>query len=96
MDEVKAKTTQLKYDSAKVAEVGGQADYYFQGIQTEADQKYGGLVPNIEAELPRLIACDPAEFDAEYDAVLDAYLEQGGQEIIDEKIALYNELEAAK
>ena len=96
MEEVKAKTTQLKYDSAKVAEVGGQADYYFQGIQTEADQKYGGLVPDIEAELPRLIACDPAEFDAEYDAVLNEYLEQGGQEIIDEKIALYNELEAAK
>lgn len=96
MDEVKAKVTQLKYDSAEVATVGGQADYNFQGIQTEADEKYGGLVPNIEAELPRLIACDPATFDAEYDAVLDNYLEQGGQEIIDEKIALYNELEAAK
>lgn len=96
MNEVKARTMQLKYDSARVAEVGGQADYYFQGIQTEADRKYAGLVPDIEAELPRLIACDPAKFDAEYDAVLDNYLKQGGQEIIDEKTALYNELEAAK
>lgn len=96
MDEIKAKMTQLKYDSAKVADVGGQADYYFQGILTEADQKYGGLVPNLEESLPRLIACDPAEFDTIYDAVLNEYLEQGGQEIIDEKIALYNELEAAK
>ena len=96
MDEVKAKMTQLKYDSAEVATVGGQADYYFQGIQTETDRKYGGLVPNIEAELPRLIACDPAVFDAEYDAILDEYLKQGGQEIIDEKIALYNELEVEK
>ena len=96
MEEVKAKATKLKYDSAEVAEVGGQADYYFQGIQTEADEKYSGLLPDIEAELPRLISCDPAEFDAEYDAVLNNYLEQGGQEVIDEKIALYNELEAAK
>lgn len=96
MDEVKAKMTQLKYDSAGVATVGGQADYYFQGIQTETDRKYGGLVPNIEAELPRLIACDPAVFDTEYDAILNEYLKQGGQEIIDEKIMLYNELEAEK
>ena len=96
MDEVKAKMTQLKYDSAGVATIGGQADYYFQGIQTETDRKYGGLVPNIEAELPRLIACDPAVFDTEYDAILNEYLKQGGQEIIDEKIALYNELEAEK
>lgn len=96
MDEVKAKTTQLKYDSADVAAVGGQADYYFQGIQTEADEKYSGLLPDIEADLPKLIACDPASFDAEYDAALEKYLEQGGQEVIDEKIELYNKLEAEK
>ena len=31
-----------------------------------------------------------------YDSVLNDYLEAGGQEIIDQKIALYKELEAAK
>ncbi|QOV19135.1 extracellular solute-binding protein [Blautia liquoris] len=96
MDEVKAKSTQLAQESDKVATVGGQTDYYFQGIQTEADKKYSGLVPSIEDELPRLIACDPDKFDSEYDAVLDNYLKHDGQKIIDDKVKLFEKLEAEK
>nr|WP_300850717.1 extracellular solute-binding protein [uncultured Acetatifactor sp.] len=96
MDEVTAKMKKLVYDAFIAAEVGGQADYYFQGIKTEADEKYAGLLPGLGSELPTLITCKPEEFDAAYDKVLQDWLDAGGQEVLDQKIELYKELEAAK
>lgn len=96
MDEVTAKMKKLVYDAYIAAEVGGQADYYFQGIKTEADEKYAGLLPGLTSELPTLITCKPEEFDSTYDKILNDYLQAGGQEVIDQKIDLYKELEAAK
>ena len=43
-----------------------------------------------------LITCKPEEFDAAYDKVLQDYLDAGGQEVIDQRIELYNKLEAEK
>lgn len=96
MDEVTAKMKVLVYDAFKAAEVGGRADYYFQGIKTEADEKYAGLLPGLGSEIPMLITCKPEEFDAAYDKVLQDYLDAGGQEVIDQRIELYNKLEAEK
>ena len=96
MDEVTAKMKKLAYDAFIAAEVGGQADYYFQGIKTEADEKYAGLLPGLTSELPTLITCKPEEFDANYEKILNDYLQAGGQEVIDQKIELYKKLEAEK
>lgn len=96
MDEVTVKMKELCYDAFRTAEVGGRADYYFQGIRTEADEAYSGLLPGLTSEIPRLISCSPEEFDAEYDKVLQAWLDAGGQEVLDQKIELYHKLEAEK
>lgn len=96
MEEAKAKAYILGAQSLKSSVVGGQADYYFQGIETEADKQYKGLVTDPTKNLPLLISCPVKEFDAMYDQVLNDYLSAGGQAIIDDKVKLYNELEAAK
>ena len=46
--------------------------------------------------LPSLISCPADQFDAMYEKVLNDYLSAGGQAVIDAKVALYQELEAAK
>ncbi len=96
MDEVTAKMKVLSYEALKTGAVGGQVDYYFQGLKTEADEKYSGFLPELPRELPKLITCKPEEFDAAYDKVLNDWLEAGGQEVLDQKIELYKKLEAEK
>lgn len=96
MEPAKAKANDLGTMCLKSALVGGQVDYNFQGIRTEADEEYAGIVSDPQTNIPLLISCSPEEFDDMYDSVLNDYLEAGGQEIIDQKIALYKELEAAK
>ena len=96
MEEAKGKSYILGAQSLKSSVVGGRVDYYFQGIETEADKQYKGLVKDPTQNLPLLISCPPEEFDATYDQILNDYLEAGGQAIQDDKVKLYNELEAAK
>lgn len=82
----------------KMSKVGGIADYFFAGIKTEAQEMYEGLITNLDDKHPlaMLISAPADQFDAMYDAEINKWLEQGGQEIIDQKLALYKELEAAK
>lgn len=87
----------LMYDEAiKLSKVGGVPDYYFQGVVTEAEETYDGFLPSPEKSLPQLISCPAAEFDALYDKTMNDYLNQGGQEIIDDKVELFRQLEAKK
>ena len=91
-----AKIIELQEFSRSLSRVGEVPDYYFGGIRTEAEEKYSGFISNPEASLPLLISCPAEEFDAQYDTVISNYLAQGGQEILDQRIALYHELEALK
>lgn len=85
------------YDIAtQLSKVGGIPDYNFGGNITAAEEKYTGFLEKPEKKLPQLIACSVDEFDAMYDSVIDEYMKNGGQEILDEKIELYRKLEAAE
>lgn len=87
----------IMYDQAyMLSKIGGIPDYYYSGIVTAAEEQYAGFIPSLEASLPKLISCTTAEFDALYDAVIKEYLTAGGQEIIKDKIELYNQLESSK
>lgn len=57
-------------------------------IKAEAD--YGQMVLAKQAELlTNALTCDPAEFDAVYDRCVQAILDVGGQQIVDERKAAY-------
>lgn len=90
------KWTELNAITSSLSTVGGIPEYFFGGIRTEAEQLYDGFLAKLETSLPLLISCSAAEFDALYDSILDEYLSQGGQEIIDQKIELYHQLEESK
>lgn len=70
---------------------GGFRDYQanpaFETV-IESESKYGTSLDKIFVDgLIKVIMADPANFDAEYDALVSEYLSSGGQEIIDEKTA---------
>jgi hypothetical protein len=96
LSDAEARYTLLYDEAITLSKVGGVPDYYFQGIVTEADEKYDGFLQDLEISLPQLISCPAADFDALYDKTINDYLSQGGQEIIDDKIELYQQLEAKK
>jgi putative aldouronate transport system substrate-binding protein len=56
--------------------------------------KYNGpvLFPKAQEILTKSIMCKPADFDATYDSLVKDYLASGGQAVIDEKIAAYNQM----
>lgn len=96
MTPIKARLARLTDLGFEMAKVGGSAPYYFQGIKTEAQEEYEGFLPGLTENLPALISAKPEDFDAMYDAVLQSYLDAGGQAVIDAQVELYRQLEAAK
>ena len=96
MTEVEARIQQLMDLGIEIAKVGGSAPYHFSHIRTAADEQYEGFLTDPTKNLPSLISCPKDQFDAMYDKVLSDYLAAGGQAVIDAKVALYQELEAAK
>ncbi|MDR1263386.1 MAG: extracellular solute-binding protein [Oscillospiraceae bacterium] len=95
LTDAKARHTRLNDVASQLSRVGGVADYYWQGIVTEAEEMYDGFLANLNNGdgLPLLIACPAAEFDALWESTMNDYLSQGGQEVIDSKIELYRQLE---
>lgn len=60
---------------------------------TEASAKYNKILQEKDIEIfVKSISCKPADFDKTYDSLTKDYLELGGQEIIEEKRAIYNGL----
>ena len=96
LNEIKTRITELSDLGFRMAEVGGSAPYYFQGIKTEAEQEYDGFLTAPVNSLPSLISCPADQFDTMYDTLLNDYLAAGGQEVIDSRIELYHQLEDAK
>ena len=96
LNEIKTRITELSDLGFRMAEVGGSAPYYFQGIKTEAEQEYDGFLTAPVNSLPSLISCPADQFDTMYDNLLNDYLAAGGQEVIDSRIELYHQLEDAK
>lgn len=94
LEGIELRIQQLLIDGDKYSLYGGRAPYYFQGIETEAEEQYRGFLPELSSSLPALVACAPEKFDEKYDAVLNEYLVAGGQAIIDDAIELYRELES--
>lgn len=57
----------------------------------ESEATLGATVQDKGNELfVKSVTCKPEEFDTVYDSLLAEYLEIGGQEIIDEKVAIWN------
>lgn len=64
--------------------------YLFQEA-IESEGEYSASLAEKLTELRvKSITCDPADFDATWDSLVNEYLEMGGQEVIDEKVAAYN------
>ncbi len=84
-------------DAARiVSRYGGVAPYYYQGIRTAAEEEYDGFVTDLTRSIIPLITCKPDAFDAMYDTAVQDYMNAGGKEVIDSKVELYRQLEAAK
>lgn len=59
---------------------------------TNADVKYDATLAEKEKELyAKCITCKPADFDSMWDTMTKEYLQAGGQQIIDERKALWDE-----
>ena len=73
--------------------IGGVNPYAFQQ-EIISETKYGA---DLDAKLSELtvksVMAAPDEFDATFDALAEEYLNIGGQEVIDEKIAVYRKNE---
>lgn len=73
-------------ESYKMSEVDGIVDpWYFNGFQEpiEAEAKYTKTLNDKRTEMfVRLYMCDPAQFDATYDALVQEYMEAGGTEVM--------------
>ncbi|NTV90448.1 MAG: sugar ABC transporter substrate-binding protein, partial [Clostridiales bacterium] len=60
-------------------------------INIEDEGKYQADLNQLYLKgLAKLIKCSPYEFDGEYDRLLSEYLNSGGQQIIDQKKAIYD------
>ena len=58
---------------------------------TETSAKYGKILQEKDVEiLVKSITCKPGDFDKTYDTLIQEYLDIGGQEVIDEKRAIYS------
>lgn len=72
------------------ARVSTYTPYLFQEA-IESEGEYSASLAEKLTELRvKSITCAPADFDATWDALVNEYLEMGGQEVIDEKVAAYN------
>lgn len=78
-------------DSLVIANDGGYQPVSFtKTIQSRVD--YGSMIISKEGELlVNAVTCKPEEFDAKWDEYTKAILTSGGQQIIDEQRAAYQE-----
>jgi putative aldouronate transport system substrate-binding protein len=62
-------------------------------IPTDADAKYGKVLDDKELEIyAKSITAKPEEFDAVWDSLIQEYLAAGGQEVLDQRAKLWDEL----
>lgn len=74
----------------KASTVSTYVPYMFQQA-IESEGEYSASLAEKLTELRvKSITCSPDEFDATWDALVNEYLEMGGQTVIDEKIEAYN------
>lgn len=60
------------------------------GVAIEAESEYNASLLSLAIEYyDTLVMCDPADFDAKYEELAQAYLDAGYQEVIDERLAAY-------
>lgn len=74
----------------KVAMTDGMTVASLEG-SIQASAKYSKVLENIDVEIfAKSITCKKEDFDATYDSLVEKYLKAGGQEVIDEKRAVFN------
>ncbi len=57
----------------------------------ESQAKYAQTLKDKDSEIfVKSITCKPSDFDKTYDSLVQDYMKAGGQEIVDEKVKLYN------
>jgi putative aldouronate transport system substrate-binding protein len=67
-----------------------QTIYHFEDI-IESDAQYNTSLANLQKELlVRCTRCKPEEFSALYDQLVDDYMAQGGQAVMEERIASWD------
>lgn len=81
-------------DLCRAAYNASRVSTYVPYLFQEAIESEGEYSASLAEKLTELrvksITCDPADFDATWDSLVNEYLEMGGQEVIDEKVAAYN------
>src|SRR5690606_22934203 len=62
-------------------------------IPTDAEAKYSKVLDDKELEIyAQSITAKPEEFDNVWDSLIEEYLAAGGQEVMDQRAALWDEL----
>lgn len=88
--EVPTQWVDLYLNAYEASRVSTYVPYLFQQA-IESETEYSASLAEKLTELRvKCITCAPADFDATWDGLMAEYLEMGGQEVIDEKVAVYN------
>ena len=78
------------YELREIADKGNSTSDPVFAVAIESESEYTATLLSLYQEyFAKLVKCDPAEFDALYAELSEAYLEAGYQEIIDERLAAY-------
>ncbi|MBM7582060.1 putative aldouronate transport system substrate-binding protein [Caldicoprobacter guelmensis] len=82
------------YESAyNLAMRGGYVNPGAGLIPTEAEAKYGKVLDDKELEIyAKAITAKPEDFDKVWDSLIQEYLAAGGQEVLDQRAALWDEM----
>ena len=80
-----------------IADAGNAYSDPIFAVAIESESEYSASLLSLYQEyFAKLIKCDPAEFDALYAQLCQAYLDAGYQEIIDERLEAYNNGQTTK
>ena len=84
-------------DTKAIADAGhAYSDPVF-AVAIESESEYSATLLSLyQEDYAKLVKCDPAEFDALYEQLSQEYLDAGYQEIIDERLAAYENGQCTK
>ena len=90
---IEAWTTQTK----AIADAGNAYSDPIFAVAIESESEYTATLLSLyQEDFAKLVKCDPAEFDALYEQLSQEYLDAGYQEIIDERLAAYENGQSTK
>ena len=85
------------YEQKEIADAGQSYTDPIFAVAIESESEYSAsLLALYQEYYAKLVKCDPAEFDAMYEEFAQEYLDQGYQEIIDERLEAYKNGQTTK